>query len=224
VIGLTAFLCGFLIPAVAGRVMKVWYFDAGTALARMVYLPKITVKKRSLKVIFYRLVFSCLWGLAAVGFVRVAAVPSAFGIAFFCMLGVLLVVDSRIEILPDMITLPLLILGFLFGAVVRGAPLDSAYGAILGYCIPLLSSFVVYPFRKEAMGGGDIKMMAACGAWLGAAGLLIMVFLSLFVFAAQAIALRKRQFAYGPAISLSALITLAFQESPLFGLISSYLL
>ena len=63
----------------------------------------------------------------------------------------------------NLLTLPLLLSGLLYYALVRGLPgLEaSALGALFGF-------LVLLPFYLlGGMGGGDVKLMAAVGAWLG---------------------------------------------------------
>ncbi|WP_192458758.1 prepilin peptidase [Musicola keenii] len=86
-----------------------------------------------------------------------------------CVLTVAAVIDARTQLLPDVVTLPLLWCGLLFNLVDTFVPLDEAViGAVAGY----LSLWLVYwGFRllsgREALGYGDFKLLAALGAWLG---------------------------------------------------------
>ena len=87
----------------------------------------------------------------------------------------LAVIDLDTQLLPDIITLPLLWLGLalsLFGnpdgSVVFTDPRSAIIGGIAGY----LSLWSIYQgFKlvtgKEGMGYGDFKLLAALGAWLG---------------------------------------------------------
>ena len=79
------------------------------------------------------------------------------------------VIDYDHQLLPDVMTLPLLWLGLL--ASVFWLPLhpaDSIIGAILGYGVLWA---VYHGYRlvtgKEGMGYGDFKLLAALGAWVG---------------------------------------------------------
>tara|TARA_B100000029_G_scaffold415533_1_gene419375 strand:+ start:1633 stop:2091 length:459 start_codon:yes stop_codon:yes gene_type:complete len=78
-------------------------------------------------------------------------------------------IDIEKQLLPDNLTQPLLWLGLLVNAMAGLTNLKSAlFGAILGY----LSLWLVYHiFRlatgKEGLGYGDLKLLAALGAWLG---------------------------------------------------------
>lgn len=93
------------------------------------------------------------------------------------------VIDLQTQLLPDLITLPLLWLGLLFNLNGLLTPLhDAVVGAIAGY----VSLWLIYHlFRlitgKEGMGYGDFKLLAALGAWFGWQLLPLTVLLSSFV-------------------------------------------
>jgi leader peptidase (prepilin peptidase) / N-methyltransferase len=85
-------------------------------------------------------------------------------------------IDVDHQLLPDDITLPLLWAGLLAAVVLgpaAGAPLPvSARDAVIGAAAGYLSLWLVYHAfrlitRKEGMGYGDFKLLAALGAWLG---------------------------------------------------------
>ena len=78
-------------------------------------------------------------------------------------------IDLDTQLLPDDITLPLLWMGLLANAFGTCTDLRSAlFGAIAGYLVLWL---VYWGFRliakKEGMGYGDFKLLAALGAWTG---------------------------------------------------------
>ncbi|GAB7198442.1 hypothetical protein OS11_47230 [Dickeya oryzae] len=86
------------------------------------------------------------------------------------MLLALAVIDARTQLLPDVMTLPLLWCGLLFNLADTFVSLEQAVvGAMAGY----LSLWLIYwGFRllsgREALGYGDFKLLAALGglAWL----------------------------------------------------------
>lgn len=88
---------------------------------------------------------------------------------FIWLLLVLAFIDLDTQMLPDDITLPLLWLGLLFNLSTMFTNIGNAViGAIAGY----LSLWTIYWLfrlltRKEGMGYGDFKLLAAIGAWLG---------------------------------------------------------
>jgi leader peptidase (prepilin peptidase)/N-methyltransferase len=93
----------------------------------------------------------------------------AFGLVFGWAMLALAFIDFDTQLLPDDITLPVLWLGLLANAAGTFIDLRSAvFGAVAGYMILWL---VYWAFRlvakKEGMGFGDFKLLAAIGAWTG---------------------------------------------------------
>lgn len=87
-------------------------------------------------------------------------------------LALLAIYDLRFFILPDTLTLPLLITGLTAGLLVSdtagvtpGARLAGAAG---GYLALYLLNKIYQAWRgRDGLGLGDAKLMAAAGAWLG---------------------------------------------------------
>jgi leader peptidase (prepilin peptidase)/N-methyltransferase len=93
----------------------------------------------------------------------------AFALVFGWAMIALAFIDLDTQLLPDDITLPILWLGLLANLAGAYTDLRSAVlGAVAGYLILWL---VYWAFRllakKEGMGFGDFKLLAAIGAWTG---------------------------------------------------------
>jgi leader peptidase (prepilin peptidase)/N-methyltransferase len=78
-------------------------------------------------------------------------------------------IDADTQFLPDDLTLPLLWAGLvanLFGLFVPLA--EAVVGAVAGY-LALWTVYWIYKIvrRREGMGHGDFKLLAALGAWMG---------------------------------------------------------
>lgn len=81
----------------------------------------------------------------------------------------LAILDIRHFWLPDRLTLPLIALGFGL-AWLTGMPSlsDSLIGATAGFLALFLIGYAYRILRgREGLGGGDSKLLAAIGAWLG---------------------------------------------------------
>jgi len=82
-------------------------------------------------------------------------------------------------------------------------------------------------FRKESMGGGDIKLMAMIGAFLGWKLAVVTFFLAPFFGMIYGIIEKIRTkdsaIAYGPFIVAGALLSLFYGDQILSWLISSYI-
>ena len=93
----------------------------------------------------------------------------AFALVFGWAMIALAFIDFDTQLLPDDITLPMLWLGLIANIFGTFTDLRSAVlGAVAGY---LLLWCVYWAFRllmkKEGMGFGDFKLLAAIGAWTG---------------------------------------------------------
>jgi len=90
-----------------------------------------------------------------------------------CVLGWTLLtlgwIDVEHMLLPDVLTLPLLLTGL--GATLLldpGDVVDHALGAVLGYLVFRAVAVAYRAWRdRDGLGGGDAKLLAAAGAWLG---------------------------------------------------------
>ena len=101
---------------------------------------------------------------------------AAYGVLAALLLA-LAVIDAREMILPDEITLPGVSLGVILsyylpqmqGAASRWAGLwASVLGALVGAAVIWMVGFLGrLAFKREAMGMGDVKLMAMVGAWIG---------------------------------------------------------
>lgn len=134
-----------------------------------------------------------------------------FAALFFWSLIALAVIDLETGFLPDAITLPLLVIGLAVNIAGIFAPLGSALiGAIGGYAVFWLISYVFKKFRNvDGLGGGDAKLLAALGAWLGWPMLAPLVFVAaILALAGAGLSLirgasitRSTEIAFGPYLA-----------------------
>ena len=99
---------------------------------------------------------------------------------------------------------------------------ESLFSAILGMTAGLVLVWSVriigqVALRQEAMGFGDVTLMAMIGAFLGWQAVIITFFLAPFagviIGLIQAIARRENEMAFGPYLSLAAILVVLFWES-----------
>jgi prepilin signal peptidase PulO-like enzyme (type II secretory pathway) len=87
-------------------------------------------------------------------------------------LAVIIVLDLRTKVIPDVVTLPGIVYALAVAAFFETPPLGQAVlGAVVGGAIVLLVAVI----SRGAVGGGDIKLMAMLGAaleWKGALAVL----------------------------------------------------
>ncbi|MGD9224801.1 MAG: prepilin peptidase, partial [Desulfobacteraceae bacterium] len=101
---------------------------------------------------------------------------------FITILLVITFIDIDHRIIPDIISLPCIPLGFALSFVLPSITwIDSLLGIALGGGSLLAIAWGYQLFRgKEGMGGGDIKLLAMIGAFLGWKGVLFTIMASSF--------------------------------------------
>lgn len=117
-------------------------------------------------------------------------------LALFALLAAMLAVafiDWEFMIIPDAISLGFLVLGLAISPFVGPGPLGALIGAVVGGGLLLLVGVLWQKARGvEAMGGGDVKLMAAVGAFLGTLGVLMVIFMGAFLGAVVGTVLLRR--------------------------------
>jgi leader peptidase (prepilin peptidase)/N-methyltransferase len=148
---------------------------------------------------------------------------------FTCSLIVITFIDLDHQIIPDVISLPGIPIFFLAAVFVMNLRFFDAFlGFLIGGGVLYGVAFVYELITKrEGMGGGDIKLLAMIGAFLGWQSLLFVLLISSFAGAAVGIALMtikgqdmKYAVPFGPFLSLGAIAYLFF-GAYLYGLLYS---
>jgi leader peptidase (prepilin peptidase)/N-methyltransferase len=89
-------------------------------------------------------------------------------LVFACAMIVLFAIDLRHHILPNVITLPGIVVGFALSFVLPPGWLSSLIGALAGGGMLFAIAEAYYRIRGiEGLGMGDVKMLAMIGAFLG---------------------------------------------------------
>ncbi len=160
-------------------------------------------------------------------------------LAYLLMLCGLLVatfVDIEHRIIPDEISIGGMVAGFVLSCLLPSlqstdshfvSALRSFLGILVGggtiYAMGLIGDFI---FKKESMGGGDVKLLAMVGAFLGWQMALLTFFISPFFGAVAGIIVKIRTkesiIPYGPFLALGALISLFWAPSIIQWVLSGY--
>ncbi len=116
--------------------------------------------------------------LLALGIAIWAALALPSGLIWAgCLLGwwlaALAVIDARTLTLPDLLTLPLIFLGLAVTYLIVPSQIGHhAAGAVLGFAAIGGIGLLYRRLRgRVGLGGGDVKLAAAAGAWVGWIGL-----------------------------------------------------
>jgi len=87
---------------------------------------------------------------------------------FGCVLIVLFAIDLEHHLLPNAITLPAIVVGFVFSFFIEPGWAASLIGIVIGGGILFLIAEAYFRIRgEEGLGMGDVKMLAMIGAFLG---------------------------------------------------------
>lgn len=155
------------------------------------------------------------WAFGASAWTAVACV-------FCAALVVVSFIDLEHQIIPDVVSLPGIAVGLLFALLGWGPPLlDRAVGTVLGGGILWgVAEFYERVRAREGMGGGDIKLLAMIGAFLGwKAVLTTLLFASLSGSLAGGLRLLadpstgSKPIPFGPFLALGAVLSLYFADS-----------
>lgn len=138
-------------------------------------------------------------------------------LAFSAALLVITFIDLDHQIIPDVITLPGIILGFTTSLFLPGMTfLDSIIGVAAGggglFLIAMGYSLIA---KREGMGGGDIKLISMIGAFLGWKSVLVTIFTGSVLGSLVGLTLmvkkgknRKYAIPFGPFLAIGAMIYL----------------
>jgi leader peptidase (prepilin peptidase) / N-methyltransferase len=150
--------------------------------------------------------------------------PTWTTVLYALLFSALLVVagtDLTHKIIPNVVTLPGIVLGLLGAATVLPVGLLNALlgVAVGGGILWALAWASPYLFGKEGMGGGDIKLLAMIGAFLGWKPALLTIMIgsltgSIIGISLIALRLMKRDeyIPFGPFLVLGALLSMFFAQ------------
>ncbi len=133
-------------------------------------------------------------------------------------------IDIDFQIIPDKITIPGIFIGLITGSLFLPDPFMrySVLGfksSIIGFTIGGTIYYAIAVISKGGMGGGDIKMMAMVGSFMGWKSVLLTTFIGsltgslfglfLIIFKGKG---RKTKVPFGPFLALGTLITLFYGQ------------
>lgn len=164
-----------------------------------------------------------------------------FMMLFTSILIVITFIDIEHKIIPDVIVLPGIVVGFLFNFIgsyfCKNALFILWYDSLLGmlagglplFLLGILGSTIA---KREAMGGGDVKLMAMVGAFIGWKLVLLALFAGVMIGAVIGIIIKARtkdkgytEIPFGPMLAVGSLIAALYGDKILnwyFGMLNFY--
>jgi len=145
-----------------------------------------------------------------------------FYFSFVAALIVITVIDLYHQIIPDVISLPGIGVGLLASLITPQITLFNSLIGILmgGGSLFLVATVYQWLFKREGMGGGDVKLLAMIGAFLGWKAVILTILSSSLIGSITGIivmVLKGKDFKYaipfGPFLSLGAVISLFYGEN-----------
>lgn len=144
----------------------------------------------------------------------------SFGFVFFLIVTTL--TDVEWKIIPDMASYSLIVIGilkipfdpFFNSGNLWASFLDSLLGLTFGGGVLLALSYIgLILFKKESVGGGDIKLLAGIGAFIGFKGAVFVILIASIIGGVFSLLglifrfLRQKQYIpFGPFLNIAALI------------------
>jgi leader peptidase (prepilin peptidase)/N-methyltransferase len=143
-------------------------------------------------------------------------------LAFFAALTLVSFIDLPHRIIPDVISLPGIAIGLIISFLHPQMSFkDSLIGVLLGGgTLYVVASVYHLVTKREGMGGGDVKLLAMIGAFIGWKGVLFTILCSSFIGTLVGITLMlvssadsKYAVPFGPFLSLGAIIYVLWGEA-----------
>ena len=124
-------------------------------------------------------------------------------------------IDYKTQIIPDGLVGVIAVSGALYNLLYASqAVMDMLFGGAVGFVVMLLIFFI----SRGGMGGGDVKLSAAVGLWLGVEGTLLFLLLAFIMGGVISLLLlvsgvkhKGDAVPFGPFLCLAAFLTVLYQ-------------
>lgn len=145
---------------------------------------------------------------------------------FYYLLLTITISDLEENKIPNAVLLPFFIIG-LIERLFTSKTLHWYFNPFLGIIVGFSVMFLLAYFSKGGMGGGDIKLLAVIGIFIGPLGALITLFLAAFLGLFYAIfsgaALKKgTKIPFGPFLAIGGWLTYFYFSNQLLALIQIF--
>lgn len=220
--------CGALIPALLNIPVFSYVFLRGRSACchKKISMQYPIVEVLTAVLFLFLYLEHPFWGfqsLASKNFYTTEFIRFIHAISFVSLLLICSVIDFNLKIIPDVISLPMIVLSILW--VWIHPELDarsSFYGVLLGGGIIYAIAWTYYLLRKqEGIGMGDAKLLAGIGGWLGYQSILpTLLYGSILgsIFGSLVLILSRRfnlktEIPFGPFLAIGAIIHMYYGVS-----------
>ncbi len=128
-------------------------------------------------------------------------------------------IDIENMLIPDILSIPGIIIGFLFSLFSENF-FNFLFGGIIGAFIPSIFYIIGKSIKKELMGEGDIMVLLMIGIYTGWMNVIIILFIASFLGSIIGIILKIKSkikyLPFAPFLYFSAFFTLFYDFSTLF--------
>lgn len=160
--------------------------------------------------------FSCFFVLAAIKLGLEDPIYAIIALITCWILTEMAIADIKYMIIPDQLIILMMVSAVGFVPHHKGGPLEGIWGGLIGFGIMLIIGILgKLIYKRDSLGGGDIKLFGALGLCLGVNGILAVFVGSTFISAGHLayLTLRKRikpreERPLVPYISIAAVIYL----------------
>lgn len=159
------------------RIPGKWLCDYGKEPDEELLYPT----RQRIKSTPWKYCFSCLFVMAGIKLGLEDPLYAVIALMACWLLLEMAIADLKYMIVPDQLIVLLMVAGVGFVPHHNGGPFAGVKGAAIGFAIMLsigILGKIIY--RKDALGGGDIKLFTALGLCLGVDGILAVFVLSTF--------------------------------------------
>ncbi len=186
--------------------------------------------KQRIRSIPWKYVFSCLFIMAGIKMGLSDPIHAMIAILACWLLLEMAIADIKYMIVPDQLIILLMLAGAGFVPHHEGGPFSGIYGALAGFGIMFFIGVLGKIFyKKQTLGGGDIKLFTALGLCLGVDGVLTVFVMSTLMAAMHlGYLLAKKRVKMGderpfvPYIALSAMIYLVILREMSYNIMISF--
>jgi leader peptidase (prepilin peptidase)/N-methyltransferase len=134
----------------------------------------------------------------------------------FMVFGLAIIyIDFEHYIIPDILSLPLIVIGLLFSFFTREPGwIFAIIGSATGFLLFFTISFIYEKIHKKVgLGGGDIKFVAGIGTFVGINGLHFVMLCSSFLALLFVLMSKRIAIPFGPFLTFATFIFLIFGEN-----------